>query len=91
MKNITVTVSDSLYRQARRFAAEQDTTVTALVRGILENYASAETDPERKLREERELLSRIDTREARYVGEEFAASPRDDLYRSGERDVRKAA
>jgi predicted TIM-barrel enzyme len=91
MKNITVTVSDELYRQARRFAAEHDTTVTAMVRAILEDYAAGETDAERLLREEIELLAQIDARAARHVDEGFAESARDDLYRRDEPPGRAAA
>jgi hypothetical protein len=37
MKNITVTVSDELYRHARMWAARENTTVTSLVRRFLES------------------------------------------------------
>jgi hypothetical protein len=37
MKNITVTVSDELYRHARMWAARENTTVTSLVRKFLES------------------------------------------------------
>jgi hypothetical protein len=37
MKNITVTVSDELYRHARMWAARENTTVTNLVRQFLES------------------------------------------------------
>jgi len=39
MKNITVTVSDELYRHARMWAARENTTVTSLVRQFLELLA----------------------------------------------------
>ena len=35
MKNVTVTLDDELYRKTRIFAAEADTSVTALVRDFL--------------------------------------------------------
>lgn len=35
MKNITVTIDDDLYRQARVTASEKGTTVTAMVRAFL--------------------------------------------------------
>lgn len=59
MKNITVTVDDELYRKARIRAAELETTVTALVREHLEQLTSAESDAERKRREQNELIARI--------------------------------
>jgi hypothetical protein len=36
MKNITVTVTDKGYRQARVWAAERETSVSAIVRYLLE-------------------------------------------------------
>jgi hypothetical protein len=37
MKNITVTVNDTAYRQARVWAARRDTSVSAVVTYLLEN------------------------------------------------------
>jgi hypothetical protein len=37
MKNITVTVNDTAYRQARVWAASRDTSVSAVVTYLLEN------------------------------------------------------
>ena len=37
MKNITVTVHDETYREARVWAAKENTTVSALVRRFLES------------------------------------------------------
>ncbi|MGA7487426.1 MAG: hypothetical protein WBW74_10890 [Xanthobacteraceae bacterium] len=59
MKNITVSVDDETYRRARIRAAEQDTSVSALVKRFLTELASGESDRERLKREERELRSRI--------------------------------
>jgi hypothetical protein len=59
MKNITVTVDDETYRRARMKAAEQDTSVSALVKRFLAELASAESDTERLKREERALRERI--------------------------------
>ena len=36
MRNITVTVSDTIYRQARVWAAQRDTSVSAVVQYLLE-------------------------------------------------------
>jgi hypothetical protein len=41
MKNITITVDPHLFRRARIYAAERDTTVTALIRDFLTTL----TDP----------------------------------------------
>ena len=59
MKNITVSIDDETYRRARIRAAEQDTSVSALVKRFLTELASGESDRERLKREERELRSRI--------------------------------
>ena len=59
MKNITVSIDDETYRRARIKAAEQGTSVSALVKRFLTELASGESDRERLKREERELRSRI--------------------------------
>lgn len=76
MKNITVTVDDETYRQARIKAAERDTSVSALVKQFLTELAAGEEEDrhERLLRQERELRARV---------KNFSASdrlPRDELY-----------
>lgn len=59
MKNITVTVDEETYRKARIKAAEQDTSVSALVKHFLTELAAGESDTERLKREERALRERI--------------------------------
>jgi hypothetical protein len=59
MKNITVSVDDETYRRARVTAAEQDTSVSALVKRFLTELASGGSEFERLKREERELRARI--------------------------------
>ena len=61
VKNITVSVDDDTYRRARMKAAEQDTSVSALVKRFLTELASGESDTERLKREERELRARIES------------------------------
>jgi hypothetical protein len=61
MKNITVSVDDDTYRRARAKAAEQDTSVSALVKGFLVALAQDESDIERLRREERVLRAQIKT------------------------------
>lgn len=61
MKNITVSIDDETYRRARMKAAEQDTSVSALVRRFLSELAAVESDTERLKREERELRARINS------------------------------
>ena len=74
MKNITVSLDDAIYRRARMIAAEQDTSVSALVKRFLVELGSKESDTERLKRKERLLRERIT---------EFRASdrlPRDDIH-----------
>jgi hypothetical protein len=59
VKNITVSIDDETYRRARMKAAEQDTSVSALVKRFLTELAAQESDIERLKREERELRARI--------------------------------
>ena len=59
MKNITVSVDEEIYRKARIKAAEQDTSVSALVKRFLAELVGEESDAERLKREERELRERI--------------------------------
>jgi hypothetical protein len=59
VKNITVTVDDETYRRARIKAAEQDTSVSALVKRFLLELAASESDIERLKREERALREHI--------------------------------
>jgi plasmid stability protein len=76
MRNITVTVDDETYRQARIKAAERDTSVSALVKQFLTELA-AETDADRHER----LVQR--EREIRATIKNFSAAdrlPRDELY-----------
>lgn len=59
MKNITVSVPDEVYRQARIRAAERDTSVSALVREFLLSQGGDESDFERRKRLQREVLASI--------------------------------
>ena len=59
VKNIIVTVDEETYRRARIKAAEQDTSVSALVKRFLAELVAGEGDAERLKREERALRERI--------------------------------
>jgi metal-responsive CopG/Arc/MetJ family transcriptional regulator len=43
MKNVTVSLDDGLLREARRVAAERDTTLNALIRDYLERLTRRES------------------------------------------------
>jgi hypothetical protein len=59
MKNITVSVDDVTYRRARIKAAEQDTSVSALVKQFLVELASDQESAEQLVSDERALRERI--------------------------------
>jgi plasmid stability protein len=59
MKNITVSLDDESYRRARIKAAEANTSVSALVRRFLADFASGESRFEQLKRQERELRARV--------------------------------
>ncbi len=59
MKNITVTLADEIYRRARVKAAEMDTSVSALVKQFLSEFAAGESEFERLKKMERALRARI--------------------------------
>lgn len=65
MKNITIRIDDNLYRRARMKAAEQGTSISALVRDFLIRLTvdgSAEAEFQRLAREEQELRAELGAR-----------------------------
>lgn len=61
MKNITVSVDEETHRRARVRAAELDTSVSAVVRRFLIEFAGGETDFERRKRLQDQTLASIRT------------------------------
>lgn len=59
MKNITVSLDDELYRRARIRAAAEDTSVSAVVRRFLTEFASEGTEFDRLKRQEQDLRAQI--------------------------------
>jgi len=59
MKNITISIGDELYHRARVRAAQQRTTVTALVREFLERLVEGESNAARLRRQQNALIERI--------------------------------
>jgi len=59
VKNITVSLPDGVYRQARITAAEQDTSVSALVKTFLIELGTAETDFKRRKRLQARVLASV--------------------------------
>jgi hypothetical protein len=62
MKNITISIDEDLYRQARMKAAEQSTSISALFKNFLIRLTvdeSAETEFQRLAREEREIFAEL--------------------------------
>ena len=78
MKNVTVSLDDETYRNARRRAAENDRSLSSVVREALQNYGAQESEFDRLARERQEIIADI----AREYPE-FEASDRlerEDLY-----------
>lgn len=71
MKNITVSVGDEVYHRARVYAAEHGTSISAVVRDLLETITLEETEAERLQRLEVETVARIASRRG-----EFSAANR---------------
>lgn len=59
MKNITVSLDDQTYRNARLQAAARDTSVSALVKRYLTELGAGETEFQRLKRLQHELLAEI--------------------------------
>ena len=59
MKNITVSLDEEIYRQARIKAAEQNSSVSALVRRFLVQLTMGESEAERRKRLQAETLAAI--------------------------------
>jgi predicted CopG family antitoxin len=59
VKNITISLPDEVYRQARRKAAERDTSVSAIVREFLMRLGQEESDYERRKRLQSEVLASL--------------------------------
>jgi hypothetical protein len=79
MKNITISLDNDVYRQARIKAAEQDTSVSALVRSYLVPIAGHAPVPPRDLKQEQEAL--LDSIQQRHPGFTSAENlSRDDLH-----------
>jgi hypothetical protein len=61
VKNITVSLPDDVYRRARIKAAEQDTSVSALVREFLWRVANDPGDAERRRQLQDDVIASITT------------------------------
>jgi len=59
VRNVTVTLPDEVYRKARIKAAQLDTSLSAMVREMLERLSSEESDFERRRRLQDEVLATI--------------------------------
>ena len=59
MKNVTVSLDDATYRQARRRAAEADRSLSSVVREFLQDYGTQESEFDRLARREKELRAEM--------------------------------
>ncbi len=65
VRNITITIPDDVYRRARVRAAENDTSVSAIVRDFLSRLADADEDFERGQALQDEVLAQVKAFRAR--------------------------
>ena len=68
MPNVTVSLPEDVYRRARIRAAEQNTSVSAMVRQFLIEAGTAETDFERRRRLQDQVLATLSGFSARDYG-----------------------
>jgi hypothetical protein len=59
VKNITLTIDDETYRAARIRAAEENTSVSALVKRLLKEHEQAGGRPESQLKDVLELAAEL--------------------------------
>jgi Arc/MetJ-type ribon-helix-helix transcriptional regulator len=78
VKNVTVSLDDETYRNARRRAAENDRSLSSVVREALQSYGAQESDTDRRLHRMQEIWSNLD---AKGIGVDASARmTRDELY-----------
>ncbi len=77
MKNITVSLDDEVYRRARIKAAEQNSSVSALVRRFLIHLTEGESENERRKRLQAETIAAIKARQSFRAADRI---PRDELH-----------
>lgn len=61
MRNVTVSLPDDVYRRARIRAAEQDTSLSAMVKEFLMKIGNEESDFERRKRLQDEVMASIES------------------------------
>lgn len=77
MKNVTVSLDDDTYRNARRRAAENDRSLSSVVREALQSYGAQESEFDRLARMEKELRAEMDARGEGFAGQRMT---REELY-----------
>lgn len=82
MKNITLKIDDETYRRARIYAAEKETSLSALVRDYLEQVTSRPTEKEREEARRDAFQKLWDLADARDKDKPGPAGPfnRDEIY-----------
>jgi len=78
VKNVTVSLDDATYRNARRRAAEADRSLSSVVREALQAYGAEESEFDRLAREEKELRAEIAREHPNFTSRDNLS--REDLY-----------
>lgn len=89
MKNVTVSLDDATYRNAKRRAAEEDRSLSAVVREALQSYGSQESEFDRLKRRQDELFDDLRRRGAGI--DSVRDHRRDDGYDPDRRQAERAA
>ncbi len=80
MKNITLKIDDETYRKARVRAAEQGTSVSAMVKDFLERQAGAEDAREKRRIAALDEIYQIADRRGQTRSEPLKPLTRDEIY-----------
>lgn len=62
MKNVTVSLDDETYRNAKRRAVENDRSLSSVVREALQSYGAQESEFDRLKRQQDEIFAALDLR-----------------------------
>lgn len=78
MKNVTVSLDDETYRNARRRAAEDGRSLSSVVREAIQQFGSQESERDRLARRRREIVTELDGLHPEFAADRFLT--REELY-----------
>ena len=78
VKNVTVSLDDDTYRKAKRWAVENDRSLSSVVREVLQTYGAQESEFDRLAMRRREIVAELDRLHPEFATERFLT--REELY-----------